>query len=87
MSNIYQQKPNYLRHTLFASSSTVKAAAYDCLVRPTYIRICRLLLHGTCIQPETVTNWKQFSIELHAGHVVADGILKPVAGPNHLPHV
>ena len=76
---------NYLRHTLFASPSTVKATAYNCLDRP--------ILEYTApawymyILPETVTNWKQLSVELHAGHVVADGILKPVAGPNRLPHV
>jgi len=39
------------------------------------------------ILPETVTNWKQFTVELHAERVVADGILKSAAGPNRLHNV
>jgi len=46
-----------------------------------------LLQHGIYILPETVTNWKQFSVELHSGRVVADRILKPVTGPKRRSHV
>jgi len=72
---------NYLRHTLFSSTSFVKSAAYNSLIR---LNLNTPLLCSIYILQKTLKNLKQFNDVLHVGCVVVGGIPTLIIGLNLL---